>query len=364
MSGGELGVPGVRRLCLVVDVEGYSRRLTDAALDVQDRLLWTMHQACRVADVDPSSCARQDQGDGQLLILPPGIDEGRALPGAVRGLRAALHRLNRKPGAGGRIRLRASVSQGLVYVAATGFVGTAVVHACRVLDSPQLRATLGGRPDSDLALAVTDDLYRDVLTQRREEPAAGHFDPLDASVPEKGFEARGWVYVPRPGGSRALVPAYTGPVRPDGAPQPHRTDWGRRVALGGGLIGAGGLGVWAGHEMWSAVTDDGGGTDPGPDGPWGDTYVMVGDTYVVNEGEPPPPWPVPGPEPREQYPLDPGSAPDPYPTSYGYEPNPGPYQEPYHDAYPSDPLDAGGTDWDDLDDHDHDHGNDDLGSGW
>ncbi|MEU6380429.1 hypothetical protein [Streptomyces sp. NPDC046909] len=261
MTTRELRIAGVRRTCLVVDVEGYSKRLTDAAIDVQDRLLWTMLQACRLADVDPARCARQDQGDGQLLVLPPGIDEGHALPNALRGLRAALHRLNRHPGPGGRIRLRASLAQGLVYEAATGFAGVAVVHACRVLDSPQLRAALAGRADSDLAVAVTDDLYRDVLAQRREEPAAKHFAPMDASVPEKDFQARGWVYVPRSGGSRGLVPAYSVPTPPGSQPPAHRTCWGRGLAAAAGAAVAIGAGAWGVEEALAAL--GGGGGDDG-----------------------------------------------------------------------------------------------------
>lgn len=260
MPGRDRLVPGVRRLCLVVDVEKYSGRRSPAAVDVQDRLLWAMLQTCRVAEVDPARCARQDSGDGQLLVLPPGIDEGHVLPSAVRGLRSALHRLNARPGAGGRIRLRASLAQGLVHEAATGFVGAAVVHACRVLDSPQLRAALGARTDSDLALAVTDDLYQDVVTQLSTDPAAEQFAPLEVSVPGKGFRSRGWVYVPAPGAVRGLVPAYRGPVSRGGRPE-HQACWGRTFVVAGAAVAAGAA-VWGTKEAVSAA--EGWLDDPGP----------------------------------------------------------------------------------------------------
>ncbi|MFJ8013886.1 hypothetical protein [Streptomyces sp. NPDC096339] len=262
----------MRRLCLVVDVEKYSSRPNPAALDVQDRLLWAVFQACRAAGVDPTGCARQDQGDGQLLVMPAGIDEGHALPGVIRALRSALHQLNRRPGPGGRIRLRASVAQGLVHDAATGFVGDAVVHACRVLDSRQLREVLGGRQDSDLALAVTDDLYRDVLTQQYGEPSADQFSPLLVTVPGKGFRARGWVHAPRAGAERGLIPPYPGPGHGGAAPAEHRTGWARTVAAGAIPAAGAGIAVWAvTRTPWDAsdhpLGDDGHPTDAaGADG--------------------------------------------------------------------------------------------------
>ncbi len=70
-----------RRLCLVVDVERYSGRSYDAQAKVQDGVALALDQACANAGLRWRDCERQDRGDGQLLLLPPEIDEDRAVPG-------------------------------------------------------------------------------------------------------------------------------------------------------------------------------------------------------------------------------------------------------------------------------------------
>src|SRR5947207_1271097 len=99
------GRPAVRRLCLAVDIESYSKRPVPAQVDLQTRLLWTMVQACRAARVRATRCDRQFSGDGEILILPPAVDERRAVPGLILGLLTALQRVNAAPGLGGRMRL-------------------------------------------------------------------------------------------------------------------------------------------------------------------------------------------------------------------------------------------------------------------
>src|ERR1700683_3246237 len=96
--------PAIRRLCLAVDIVGYSGRSRSEQIDVQTRLLWTMVQACGAAGINPARCDRQDSGDGQILVLPPGIDEAKVIPDLLGGLLTALHRVNNPIGPGGRIR--------------------------------------------------------------------------------------------------------------------------------------------------------------------------------------------------------------------------------------------------------------------
>jgi hypothetical protein len=191
-------IPGIRRISLVVDIEAYSQRHNRAQLDLQRLLVWTLEQACTRAGIAIPRCSRQDQGDGQLLILPPGLDESRQLPLLVRGLRAALHRVNQSPGIGGRMRLRAALSQGIIHQAAAGFVGGSVVVACRLLDSAELRKALKSRQDSDLALIVAHDLFHDVFAQGYGDSSPEQYHRVDVSIPEKKFQEVGWIAVTDP----------------------------------------------------------------------------------------------------------------------------------------------------------------------
>jgi hypothetical protein len=219
----------IRRLCLAVDVESYSRRSRPEQLDVQNRLLWTMVQACRAASVDPAGCDRQDSGDGQILLLPGGADESKVLPGIVLGLLTALHRVNHPAGTGGRVRLRVSVGQGAIQIGATGFVAPAVVTVCRLLDSDELRSALSGSPAGDAAFAVTEDLYHDMFAHGYGGLPPQGFRPVQISRPAKGFSAEAWIQAPGALPLLSSVPPYPGPLA---------AELGRRQRSGGVALAA------------------------------------------------------------------------------------------------------------------------------
>ena len=186
--------PAVRRLCVMVDIEGYSRHAAADQVDAQRRLRQVMDYACAKASVHIEPGTRQDQGDGQLLLLPAGLDEPRVVAMMLDGLRDALFEVNNTV-RWGRMRLRAAISQGAIQVAATGYVGPAVVTAARLLDSSVLRSALTRRNSSDLAVIVTDDLYRDVVSQGHSGLAAAMFRRVSVSNPAKAFKATGWLRV-------------------------------------------------------------------------------------------------------------------------------------------------------------------------
>ncbi|GGM14685.1 hypothetical protein ACFFX1_04360 [Dactylosporangium sucinum] len=229
-----LDVPGVRRVTLVVDVEAYTVRDNRAQVELQQTLLWTLERACTRAGVGVGRCLRQDRGDGQLLILPAGIDESRQLPLLLRGARAALHRANQAPGIAGRMRLRAALSQGIVHRAATGFVGRSVVLACRLLDSAVLHEALDDHEDTDLAVIVSDDLYSDVFAHGYGDTTADDFRRVDVTMPAKRFAAPAWVHVPGPASGVVLREA-------ERLPPPGRGPRSGPVlaAFGGAVAGAG-----------------------------------------------------------------------------------------------------------------------------
>ncbi len=211
--------PRLRRVCLVVDIEAYGGRPYRVQQTVQERLDRALDHACDRAGVDRARCEAQDRGDGQLLLLPPGVDEAKALPGLVLGLRDALHTLNRAPGTAGRLRIRAALAQGGVQRAALGFVARSVETACRLLDCPQARAALKGTPDTDLALVVADDLFTDAFAAGAGGLPVKDFTPITVALPEKRFRAEAWIGTPRGGTLVTLAPPpapgagrRTGPV--------------------------------------------------------------------------------------------------------------------------------------------------------
>jgi hypothetical protein len=201
--------PAIRRLCLAVDVESYSRRRRAEQIDVQNRLLWTMAQACRSANVNPARCDRQDSGDGQILILPPGIDEDIAVSGIILGMLTGLRRVNRPVGLGDRIRLRISLGQGAIQIGPTGFVAPSVITVCRLLDCDELRDALTASPASNAVLIVTSDLYHDLFAEGSGGLPARRFQRVFVHKQRKGFAAEGWIQVPEGTRDLVTVPAYS-----------------------------------------------------------------------------------------------------------------------------------------------------------
>ncbi|MFY1686151.1 hypothetical protein ACN265_32025 [Micromonospora sp. WMMD730] len=127
-----------------------------------------------------------------MLLVLPDVDEPKVIPELVLGLRQALHRANSRTDA--PVRLRAALTQGVVHEGRTGYVGRAVVAACRIVDSDVLRKELAKHNGGDLALAVADDLHRDVVDAGYAALDAGAFHRIDVRTDK--FEGKAWVHLP------------------------------------------------------------------------------------------------------------------------------------------------------------------------
>lgn len=168
----------VRRLCVAVGAERHSGRTAEEQKEVRRRLGEVIAEAGREAGLDRLYLAERGtpagartttftpgQGDGSLLVLPSGVSEARVVAGFIGELRVALWRQNRRPGADAatRLRLRVAFHQGPTRIGDGGFVGRAVTTVCGLRDSDELRAALEERPDSDLAVIVSAQLFEDVI---------------------------------------------------------------------------------------------------------------------------------------------------------------------------------------------------------
>ena len=210
-GGGQL--PSARRrLCLAVDIEKYSARDNVGMIRLQRVLLRTLRSACERAGVAWDRCGRQAQGDGYLLVLEPEIDETKVVPrlldGLAEGLAAADNsrpeEINARPGGESstpglrRVRMRASLHQGIVHEADSGYAGSAVVDLFRVLDSGPVRRALADSPDVALVAAFSDPLYQDLVGTGYEGLSADGFERAEIRVTVKNFSAVAWIRAIRP----------------------------------------------------------------------------------------------------------------------------------------------------------------------
>jgi hypothetical protein len=183
-----------RALCVAADIENWSGRPAPEQMRAQHTLVTVIRDACAAARL-PRKFA-QVNGDGVLIIAPSGIDETRTIPDLIRALQVALDQENRMLSDDARIRLRMAFAEGTIVPGPAGPAGRAVIECFRLLDSPPARHSLGEYPLADLAVIVSDGLYRDVIEQGFRSLQPSRFQCVDCSVPAKGFHAQAWVYVP------------------------------------------------------------------------------------------------------------------------------------------------------------------------
>ncbi|MGW9400733.1 hypothetical protein [Streptomyces sp. NPDC055642] len=208
------------RLCMAVDLRQYSRHTYTGQADAQVRLRLVVEHAMRRARILRVRTQQQLQGDGRLLVFPARTDVVRAVPELILGLRDGLYEANRTPGAFGRMRMRAALAQGSVSRGESGYLGDCVVLVSRLVDSEELRGALERNEHSDLALAVPDELHRDVILRQSRGLPAPDFRRSEVIIEKKAFAVGAWLYAPR-----------SAPARD---PSPEPVIWGhspRRAAL-------------------------------------------------------------------------------------------------------------------------------------
>ena len=111
--------------------------------------------------LDPEIVEHRWTGDGINAVLPVDIDPTVILPLLIRSLASALGADNAR--SADRIRMRMSVSAGLIERHAAGFSGQLIVDINRLVDSPALRQALADAPACDLAVAMSDHVYAMVV---------------------------------------------------------------------------------------------------------------------------------------------------------------------------------------------------------
>jgi len=150
----------------VSDVEGYSKLPYADQRDLQNRTADIQNQAAVNARLDRRQAIIQVTGDGDLTAWPPTTNELNLIADYVRELTAEVDRVNRTLSQANRIRLRLSVSAGLVDEGALGLTGQAPIKASILANSHQVRQALRKHPERSLAVIVDDTLYQDVVSSR------------------------------------------------------------------------------------------------------------------------------------------------------------------------------------------------------
>ncbi|MEV7554356.1 hypothetical protein AB0N89_32475 [Amycolatopsis sp. NPDC089917] len=129
------------RTIVVVDVVGFTApdRNSLDRLAVRQGMYEVLKTAFAESGLDFDSCAREDRGDGALVLLPPGTMKSLVADRLPDRMVVALRRYNHTRTPQARMLLRVSVNSGEVLNDGNGWVGEAVDTAFRILDAQPVK---------------------------------------------------------------------------------------------------------------------------------------------------------------------------------------------------------------------------------
>jgi hypothetical protein len=190
---------------VVLDAVGFSRHGALVQLAWRRGIRETLDGAMSAAGVPTDAYRAEDRGDGFLVLVAGAVPKPTVVADVVRELADRLAEHNRTANAEGRIRLRVSVHQGDVVLDETGFAGDSVIVASRLIDSRPIREVFEEDTGVDLAVIVSDTIFRSTVVERFRglDPAA--FKHVEISMRKYSGEA--WVHVPRRTSAPSARPA-------------------------------------------------------------------------------------------------------------------------------------------------------------
>ncbi|WP_254594642.1 hypothetical protein [Streptomyces sp. 8P21H-1] len=170
--------------------------------------------AARSAGLSRSEWHIQCKGDEQLAVLPMSGDQPRLVDDYFRHLVSELRHHNEQRIPEARMRLRAAMHQGPVELADNGFAGTAVVVTARLLNSRPLYDALDAYAAADLALLLSDEVFRSTVAGGHTMQRVSDFSRVTVRLKE--HESTAWLTVPTIGAPLAVTEDRESGGRPVG----------------------------------------------------------------------------------------------------------------------------------------------------
>jgi hypothetical protein len=189
MAGGSTAFE--RHLLVAIDAVGYGRGNDQDHFALQSGLKTVLNEAASAAKLDRSRWSLQGAGDGELAILPLDEPEPLVVDAYARQLDVRLATHNAALPAERRIRLRMAVHFGAAMPAENGYAGQGVVAVSRLVDSPPVREALEAAPGAALVLALTRQVFCDVVRQGHVSFAEADFTRVLVQVKE--FQDEAWI---------------------------------------------------------------------------------------------------------------------------------------------------------------------------
>ena len=207
-----LGLESLTFRCIVaVDIEGFSQRYAAAQARAQDDLKLAMAQAAEGAGLKRERWYRQPSGDGELAVLPQGVDGLSLVADYPRELAFSVASVNRT-NQGPRLRLRLAIHHGAVSPGCFGPVGKALSEISRLVDAEVARQQLRQRGDLDIVLIVSATVYDEVIQSRLHNLDPDAFRRVIVRAKGKGSSHIGYLCQTNLGLPESGIPASREPM--------------------------------------------------------------------------------------------------------------------------------------------------------
>ena len=192
---------GFRRLCMMVDLEGYSRRDGPGQEGAQLALAEALDTAAAASGLRRNTWFRQDSGDGELAVLPAEEPEAVLVSAFPAAFDDALRRIHRRDGL--LLRTRIAVHHGVAHPAAKGYAGAGVVEVARIVGADPVRRALASVPEARVVLALSQQVYSDAVVQGYSALQPSHFRRV--GIADNEFRGTAWLAIPGVDPSRMRV---------------------------------------------------------------------------------------------------------------------------------------------------------------
>lgn len=186
----------VDRFVVGVDVEKYSGRNVRRQDDTQRGLDQILGETAIAAGLDRRLWLTTPGGDGELAVLPADVDMVAVVGRFVSELDDRLGAFNEDRVPAMKIRLRVVMHIDTVKRSALGHAGPGLVVLSRLLDAQPLRDALVSVPNANLALLVSEPVYRKVVESGLGGLRPRRFSAVMVHNSAKSFRQTAYLYVP------------------------------------------------------------------------------------------------------------------------------------------------------------------------
>lgn len=177
-----------------MDAKSYSSRGEVDQREVQRGIVAVAGAAARAAGLYRGDWITQGGGDSEFAVLPSTEPEIVVVDRYVRELNAELQRYNARLRPEVRLRLRVAMHFGPLSPAELGYAGPAPVVVARLLDAAVLRAALAEVESADMALLLSEQIYKDTVASLATTWRPDEF--REVRVRQKEFDGPAWLCVP------------------------------------------------------------------------------------------------------------------------------------------------------------------------